>query len=252
MLGARLLARAQACARPLLAQSKHAFARSVGTAPSSAPPKTFLEAGQIDRGFVEGTAMLGAAIAAGTFVPFETQLSALKRVIDGFRAAGLRRDAIPDDVLVKDYLRKNALAAQNVLIASPSFYFLFSWITGQSVAVCTARAITGTMRIVPFMAFFYGAFALLAPFATQYYMRTGGTSYADSASNANMALMLGGARARASRRARCLRRPRSAPGHARAAATADERARAWAAIAQGLCSSRRSSSCAGAASRSAR
>lgn len=197
----RVLPRAQALARPLLARSKDVFARSAGTAPSSAPPKSLLEAGQIDRGFFEGTAILGGVIAASTFVPFDLQVRALKYVIDGFRALGLSREAIPDEILVKDFLRKNALAAQNVLIASPAFYFLFSYITGQSIAVCTARAITGTMRIVPFMGFFYGAFAVLAPFATQYYMRTGKTSYAESASNANMALMLGGmSRCRASAR----------------------------------------------------
>ena len=185
----------QACSRPLLARGKDVIVRYAGSAPSSTPPKNFFEAGQIDRGFFEGTAMLGASIAAAVFVPFEAQLTVLKKVIEGFRVLGLDPAVISDEVLVADFIRKNALAAQNVLIASPTFYFLFSWITGQSVAVCTVRAITGTMRIVPFMGVFYGAFALLAPFATQYYVRSGGTSYADSASSANMALMLGGARA---------------------------------------------------------
>jgi hypothetical protein len=170
--------------------------RSFGSSPlPSAPPKSFLEAGQIDRGFFEGAAMLGATIAASAFVPFEMQLKALQKVIEGYRAAGLKASAISDEILLKDFVRKNALAAQNVLIASPAFYFMFSWITGQSVAVCCARAITGTARIVPFMFFFYAAFAVIAPFATQYYMAKGGTSYAESASNANIALMLGGARA---------------------------------------------------------
>jgi len=185
---ARLLARAQ----PLITRGKDAFVRYSGSAPSSTPPKNFLEAGQIDGGFFQGTAMLAGAIAASALVPFEAQLTMLTKTVEAFRYAGLSRDAISDDVLLTDYLRKNALAAQNVLIASPTFYFLFSWITGQSVAVCCARAITGTMRIVPFMGFFYGAFAILAPFATQYYMKQGGTTYEESASTANMALMLGG------------------------------------------------------------
>jgi hypothetical protein len=83
--------------------------------------------------------MLAGAIAASVLVPFEAQLTVLKKTVEIFRSAGLSREAISDEVLVTDFLRKNALAAQNVLIASPTFYFLFSWITGQSVAVCCAR-----------------------------------------------------------------------------------------------------------------
>jgi len=119
---ARLLARAQ----PLITRGKDAFVRYSGSAPSSTPPKNFLEAGQIDGGFFQGTAMLAGAIAASALVPFEAQLTMLTKTVEAFRYAGLSRDAISDDVLLTDYLRKNALAAQNVLIASPTFYFLFS------------------------------------------------------------------------------------------------------------------------------
>jgi hypothetical protein len=50
LMRARLLARAQ----PLLARGKDAFVRFAGgPAPSSAPPKNFLEAGQFDGGFFQ-------------------------------------------------------------------------------------------------------------------------------------------------------------------------------------------------------
>jgi len=190
---AGLLSRVGTFARPLLARTKQAFVRFSGSAPGSGTkPASFAEAGQFDSGFYQGTSLLAGVLVGSAVIPFETQREGLRQVVSGFRTLGLGQDVMSDEVLVRDYLRKNALAAQNVLIASPTFYFLFSYITGQNLAVCAARSVTGTMRIVPFMGLFYGAFACLAPFATQLVMKTTGKSYDESVSQANIALMLGG------------------------------------------------------------
>ena len=67
-------------------------------------------------------------------------------------------------------MRKNVAAAANVVMASPVFYFTFSAIVGETLAVSLVRAVTGTMRIVPFMGVFYGAFAVISPFLVDYFM----------------------------------------------------------------------------------
>lgn len=67
-------------------------------------------------------------------------------------------------------MRKNVAAAANVVMASPVFYFTFSAIVGERLAVSLVRALTGTMRIVPFMGVFYGAFAVISPFLVDYFM----------------------------------------------------------------------------------
>ena len=67
-------------------------------------------------------------------------------------------------------MRKNVAAAANVVMASPVFYFTFSAIVGETLAVSLVRALTGTMRIVPFMGVFYGAFAVISPFLVDYFM----------------------------------------------------------------------------------
>ena len=68
-------------------------------------------------------------------------------------------------------MRKNVAAAANVVMASPVFYFTFSTIVGETLAVSLVRALTGTMRIVPFMGVFYGAFAIISPFLVDYFMQ---------------------------------------------------------------------------------
>ena len=72
--------------------------------------------------------------------------------------------------LIEDFMRKNVAAAANVVMASPVFYFTFSAIVGETMAVSLVRALTGTMRIVPFMGVFYGAFAVISPFLVDYFM----------------------------------------------------------------------------------
>ena len=79
----------------------------------------------------------------------------------------------PPPQLIEDFVRKNVAAAANVVMASPVFYFTFSAIVGERVAVSSVRALTGTMRIVPFMGVFYGAFAIISPFLVDYFMGRG-------------------------------------------------------------------------------
>tara|TARA_B110001452_G_scaffold80054_1_gene65460 strand:- start:1727 stop:2533 length:807 start_codon:yes stop_codon:yes gene_type:complete len=93
--------------------------------------------------------------------------------------------------LIEDFLRKNVAAAGNVVMASPVFYFMFSKIVGESIVVSSMRAITGTMRIVPFMGVFYGAFAVFSPFIVDYFMK-GGQSYEDATGTAGLAMILSG------------------------------------------------------------
>ncbi len=149
-----------------------------------------LREGQVDSGFFQGTALLGGvllAVQASTEQQRERALSALLR---GYRACGLEH-AISDRRLVEDYIRKNCAAAINVIYASPTFYFLFAKTHGQTFLVSTIRAFTGSLRIVPFMGFFYGSFALVCPFVTEYFMRRG-QSYADAQGSAGIAVLLSG------------------------------------------------------------
>ena len=76
-------------------------------------------------------------------------------------------------------------------MASPAFYFLFALIHQQPLSTSTVRALTGTLRIVPFMGLFYAGFAVVGPFTTAYFMRKG-QSYDDAQGTAGVALMLGG------------------------------------------------------------
>ena len=75
--------------------------------------------------------------------------------VELFRGLGLKREHITDRQLIKDYFEKNILAAQNVVLASPTFYFMWHLIHGTRLSVTLARSITGTIRIVPFMVRFF-------------------------------------------------------------------------------------------------
>ena len=124
--------------------------------------------------------MLGAVVGSVTMASEEQRTQAVRTLLDFYRACGVKAALISDRVLVEDHIRKNALAACNVLMASPVFYFMFSWIYGESVAVCAIRSITGSLRIVPFMFGFYGFFAVVVPFVTQYFMESQNMNYADA------------------------------------------------------------------------
>lgn len=94
-------------------------------------------------------------------------------------------------VLVEDYIRKNCIAAVNVLMASPVFYFAFAKIYGMTIPVSLVRSITGSVRVAPFISFFYGFFAVVCPFVTQFFMERGQT-YEEAQTTAAIAVMLSG------------------------------------------------------------
>jgi hypothetical protein len=52
---------------------------------------------------------------------------------------GLEKSKITDKQLLEDYFKKNLLAAQNVLLASPSFYFMWHLIHGTSINMSLIR-----------------------------------------------------------------------------------------------------------------
>ena len=67
---------------------------------------------------------------------------------------------------IESWMGYDALAACNVLMASPVFYFMFARIYGEPLSVCTVRAFTGSLRIVPFMFSFYAFFAAVCPWCS--------------------------------------------------------------------------------------
>jgi len=147
--------------------------------------------GQVDSGMWQGAALLGGVLLGVQAASDEQRKTAVTSLLAGYRVAGLDPEHISDKVLIQDFVRKNAAAACNVLMASPAFYFLFAKIHGCSVAVSSVRAITGTLRIVPFMGAFYGLFAVICPFVTSYFMGRG-QSYDEARGTASIAVMLSG------------------------------------------------------------
>ena len=63
--------------------------------------------------------------------------------------------------------------------------------SGESVVVSSLRAITGTMRIVPFMGAFYGLFAVCSPFLVDFFMARG-QGYEEATGTAGLAMILSG------------------------------------------------------------
>jgi len=139
----------------------------------------------------QGTLLLGGVVLGCQMSSEEQQAGVISQVLRGFRVCGLDATQFSDRMLIEDYIRKNTSAAVNVLMASPTFYFFFAKIHGQSLVVSSIRAITGTLRIVPFMGLFYGFFALVSPFVTSAFMARG-QSYQDAQTNAGIAVMLSG------------------------------------------------------------
>jgi hypothetical protein len=110
-----------------------------------------LREGQVDSGFYQGAALIGGAVL-GVQMASESQKSAVvKALVGAYRSCGLEDALISDRVLIEDFVRKNVMAACNVVMASPAFYFLFAAIHQQPISTCVVRSITGTLRIVPFM-----------------------------------------------------------------------------------------------------
>jgi len=122
-----------------------------------------LREGQVDSGMWQGAGILVGVILGVQLSSQEQRDSAVSSLLGVYRSCGLS-DVITDRNLVEDFVRKNIAAAANVLMASPVFYFVFAKIHQESFLVSSIRAVTGTLRIVPFMGFFYGFMAFVAPF----------------------------------------------------------------------------------------
>eukprot|EP00962_Isochrysis_galbana_P013657 scaffold3871_cov97-Isochrysis_galbana.AAC.16 len=76
--------------------------------------------------------------------------------------------------------------------ADPFAPYLGAWARAALTRIPRpVQAMTGTMRIIPFMGFFYSSFALICPFVTDAMMRRG-QSYAEAQSTAGTAVMLSG------------------------------------------------------------
>ena len=150
-----------------------------------------MKEGQVDSGFWQGTGLLAVVIGGVAMSSDQQKHDLVASVLGAYRTCGLKAEFISDRTLIEEYVRKNTLAAVNVLMASPVFYFMFARIYGESLPVCLMRSVTGSMRIVPFMGFFYSFFAIVCPFATQALMERGQT-YEEAASNAAIGVMLSG------------------------------------------------------------
>lgn len=193
------LARAPALARSVAPRARRQLCSTAKQAESAAESaaeggtlKWLLKEGQIDSGFYQGAIMLGGVVGGTMMATSEQCTGFIESMIATYRACGLKEELINDKVLVEDFIRKNVLAAINVLMASPVFYFAFAKIMNEGWVVSTVRGVSGTLRIVPFMGFFYGFFAVVCPFVTQYFMDSHGQGYDEAAGNASLVVMLSG------------------------------------------------------------
>ena len=93
--------------------------------------------------------------------------------------------------LLGDFLERNLVAALNVTLASPAFYFMWHLIHNTPLHITFIRSLTGTVRIIPFMGIFYSLLGVGGAVLTNYFMK-GGSSYEDAKSNANAAFLLSG------------------------------------------------------------
>ena len=182
----------------VLGASKPAQRRLLSTVVAEAAPaaeegglRWLLREGQVDSGFWQGGALLAAVVGGVAMSTEEQRYAAVSGLMSAYRSCGLQASLIGDKTLIEDYVRKNSAAACNVLMASPVFYFMFAKIYGEPIPVCSVRAITGSVRIVPFMFSFYAFFALICPFVTQALMQRGQT-YEEASGTAGIAVMLSG------------------------------------------------------------
>lgn len=155
-------------------------------------PKSFAERAQIDSGFYQGAGLLGAALALVFGTSDEQKRRALVATVETFRSWGVKVDNVPDHLLIVDHIKLNLEAARNVLLASPSFYFMWHLIHGQSVPTCVLRGLTGTIRIVPFMGAFYSLLALALPYFTSDFMDRFEQGYEEAKGNAQTFMLLSG------------------------------------------------------------
>ena len=176
----------QACRAPARRQLCTAVAEVAEA--ESGGLRWLLKEGQVDSGFWQGTALLAAIVGAVQVSSEEQRKAVVGSLLQGYRTCGLQTEYVGDRALIEDFVRKNAIAACNVLMASPVFYFMFSRIYGQPISVCLVRSVTGSLRITPFMFSFYGFFALACPFATQMLMQRHGQTYAEAKGNGGLVI----------------------------------------------------------------
>ena len=157
-----------------------------------ASSSSLAEAAQIDSGFWQGLTVLGG-IAALSVVPGDTKRATTVSAIATYRRLGLDPALIGDRRLVDDFIRTNIVALANVLLASPTFYFMWHLIHQQSVANSLMRGVTGTVRIAPFMVIFHSLFAIGLPFFTAELMRRSPEEgYKAAKGNASKYMLLSG------------------------------------------------------------
>jgi hypothetical protein len=200
--GLRQSLRSQACnARNALRTPQAPLRRKLcsAAAEGAAKEEGLLAKGQVDSGFFQGTALFAGVMFGAQASSEEQRATALDGLVGWYRTMGVSSNITDRQAreltcqapkgaklvhtlpqltrvplaaqLIEDFMRKNVAAAANVVMASPVFYFTFSTIVGETLAVSLVRALTGTMRIVPFMGVFYGAFAIISPFLVDYFMQ---------------------------------------------------------------------------------
>lgn len=90
----------------------------------------------------QGLALLSGVASAVSLSSEEQRSSAVATLLGWYRTCGLKEELISDRKLIEDHVRKNAIAACNVLMASPVFYFAFSKIYGMSFVVRGSHSCT--------------------------------------------------------------------------------------------------------------
>ena len=163
----------------LLRVPRLALRSRVCSTSSKEASESLAERAQIDSGFWQGLAVLGG-IAALAATPEATKRSAALSAVARYRRLGLDPILVSDRRLIDDFLRTNIVALGNVLLASPTFYFMWHLIHQQSVATSLMRSVTGSVRIVPFMVVFHACFAVGLPFFTAELMKRSSPGPADS------------------------------------------------------------------------
>lgn len=135
------LARARAaCTGSSRQQLLRPAARKLSTsaAESESGLAWLLREGQVDSGFWQGSALFGGTLLTVYLATDAQRVAAIDSLMQGYRRAGLS-DQMTDRKVIEDYVRKNAAAAVNVIYASPTFYFLFAKMHGQSWLVSSVR-----------------------------------------------------------------------------------------------------------------
>ena len=145
----------------------------------------------VDGAFWKGSGFLIALGGAAVLLPMETKASGLAGLVQTFRTLGIKETNLSNAELLEDHIKRNMVAGWNVVLASPSFYFLWHFVHKAGLTTSAVRSITGTVRIVPFLGLLYGTCACAIPWATSKLMDRG-QGMAEAKSNASTVVMLSG------------------------------------------------------------